>query len=316
MQVRPYTERDKNDWDHFCKESAQGTFLHTRRFLSYHGDRFFDKSLIIFNNAEQWLGLFPAAIDPFDVAKIVSHPGLSYGGLIHQGGLLGEDLIAALYLIKAHYAHEGYRKLLYKMVPSIYHKMAAQDDSYALFRLSAQRIRCDLSSAIYLEKRLPLNTRRKRSFKKAIKAGLIIEEGTHLLPKFWPILIDNLEQKHQAKPVHNLDEITLLATLFPENIHCITALLEGQVIAGTVLFNTQSVAHTQYIAASKLGYDCSALDAVFEYAIVQATQQKKKWFDFGISNEDAGLVLNEGLYRFKSEFGGGGIVHEFFELTC
>jgi hypothetical protein len=34
----------------------------------------------------------------------------------------------------------------------------------------------------------------------------------------------------------------------------------------------------------------------------------------GISTEQQGTVLNDGLYRFKSEFGGGGVVHEFFEI--
>ena len=37
-------------------------------------------------------------------------------------------------------------------------------------------------------------------------------------------------------------------------------------------------------------------------------------FDFGISTEAEGMILNEGLYRFKSEFGGGGVVHEFYEM--
>jgi lipid II:glycine glycyltransferase (peptidoglycan interpeptide bridge formation enzyme) len=58
----------------------------------------------------------------------------------------------------------------------------------------------------------------------------------------------------------------------------------------------------------------SALDAVIEHCIEQAMRDAKRWFDFGISTESQGLVLNEGLYRFKSEFGGGGTVHEFFEI--
>jgi lipid II:glycine glycyltransferase (peptidoglycan interpeptide bridge formation enzyme) len=73
--------------------------------------------------------------------------------------------------------------------------------------------------------------------------------------------------------------------------------------------------HAQYTAASTIGNKTCALDMVFEHCMVNASTQGARWFDFGISNEDGGQVLNDGLYRFKAEFGGGGVVHEFFELN-
>jgi lipid II:glycine glycyltransferase (peptidoglycan interpeptide bridge formation enzyme) len=54
---------------------------------------------------------------------------------------------------------------------------------------------------------------------------------------------------------------------------------------------------------------------IFDCAIQAARAEGKQWYDFGISNENHGVVLNDGLYRFKSEFGGGGAVHEFYELA-
>ena len=36
--------------------------------------------------------------------------------------------------------------------------------------------------------------------------------------------------------------------------------------------------------------------------------------DFGTSNENSGMYLNDGLYKYKTEFGGGGVVHEYFEF--
>ena len=80
------------------------------------------------------------------------------------------------------------------------------------------------------------------------------------------------------------------------------------------MFITPTTFHAQYIASSEMGYDCSALDAIFEQGILSAQKDGKRWFDFGISTEVGGKVLNEGLYRFKSEFGAGGTVHEFYEL--
>ena len=74
------------------------------------------------------------------------------------------------------------------------------------------------------------------------------------------------------------------------------------------------VSHSQYIASSDTGHAVNALDMVFEYCIDESTSLGKRYFDFGISNENGGKVLNEGLYTFKSEFGAGGVVHEFYEL--
>jgi hypothetical protein len=304
---------DTDTWDEFCLESFQATLLHTRRFLSYHGDRFVDRSLIIEEDGK-WLGLFPAALNPNETTHVVSHPGITYGGIVHQGDLKGTKMISALEELGQYYAALGYAKLIYKVVPTFYHKAPAQDDLYALFRLGARRIRCDISSTIDLSHRLPVSQRRKRSLKKAIKSGISIIEGRQYLAALWEILVDNLANRHGVKPVHSLSEITLLAERFPENIQCVCGVLDNIVVAGTLLFITPTTFHAQYIASSEVGFDVSALDAIFDNCIDAAKQGGKQWFDFGINTENAGLKLNDGLYAFKSEFGGGGTVHEFFEL--
>lgn len=313
LQLRPYDPADAQAWDAFCAAAHQATFLHSRRFLSYHGDRFQDRSMIL-EEAGRWVGVFPAAVQPGDDRCVVSHPGITYGGLLHKGGLGGEQQVAALSMICRHYAEQGYERLVYKAVPWFYHVTPAQDDVYALFRLGARRIRCDLSSTIDLQRRRQVSERRRRSLKKALRAGVEIREGWEYLPAFWQVVTDNLKQKHQAVPVHTLAEATLLAERFPDNIRCVVGLAADDVIAGVLLFTTPVVAHAQYIGSSAVGYELSALDAVFEHCIEQAVSDGKRWFDFGISTESSGLVLNDGLYRFKSEFGGGGTVHEFFEI--
>jgi Acetyltransferase (GNAT) domain len=314
LELRPYTPTNSDTWDEFCDSAFQATFLHSRRFLSHHGDRFRDLSLII-ENKGRWVGLFPAAQHPSDVVCVVSHPGITYGGILHQGELRGAGMLTALELICEYYANQGYAKLIYKAVPTIYHQTPAQDDVYAMFRIDASRIRCDLSSAIDIQRRLPVSERRKRSLKKAIKAGIEILEGSQLLPELWEVLVENLSRKHDVSPVHSLAEITLLAERFPINIRCVCGVLGSSVVAGVLLFITPTCIHAQYIASSEAGYAVSALDSAFEYCIEQARRNDKRWFDFGICSENSGMFLNDGLYRFKSEFGGGGVVHEFFELN-
>jgi hypothetical protein len=314
ISVRPYGPNDADVWDAFCGEALQATLLHMRRFLSYHGDRFEDRSLILEEDGKL-VGLFPAAPNPSDKTCVVSHPGITYGGVIHQGSLRGERMINALKEIRQYYFAQGYMKLVYKAVPTFYHLAPAQDDLYALFGLEAHRIRCDLSSTIDLRHHLSVSERRRRGLRKALKAGVEVFEGHQYLAALWKVLENNLDRKHGVIPVHNLDEITLLAERFPDNIRCICAVKNSVVIAGTLLFVTPTTFHAQYIASSQAGYECSALDAVFEHGILSAHRSDKRWFDFGISTESDGKVLNEGLYRFKSEFGAGSVVHEFYELS-
>lgn len=313
MQVRAYTSADAERWDAFCAEALGATFLHTRRFLSYHGDRFADRSLI-FADGARWLGMLPAAQSPSRPELVVSHPGITYGGVVHDGALLGEGLLNALQAACGHYAEAGYKSLLYKPVPHIYHRAPAQDDLYALFRLDAKRVRCDLSSCIDLAHPLPTSERRRRALKKAQRAGLTLETGAHLAEELWPVLEANLTQRHGQKPVHSLAEIRLLLERFPQAISITVARLEKQAIAGTVLFIAGAVCHTQYIASNALGHETGALDLVFDRQIQEARDLNAQFFDFGISNEDGGRSLNEGLHRFKSEFGAGGVVHEFYEI--
>lgn len=314
LKLHAYNVTDAETWDAFCENAHQATFLHSRRFLSYHGDRFQDLSLIL-EEEERWVGLFPAALHPADNTCVVSHPGITYGGILHQGGLRGEQMITALKLICQHYVKAGFRKLIYKAVPAIYHRVPVQDDLYALFRVGASRNRCDLSSAIDLQHRLPITERRRRGLKKATKAGVEIIEGSQLLPQFWNVLKEILARKHDVSPVHSLAEINLLAEQFPKNIRCVCGVLSGTVAAGVLLFITPTCVHAQYMASTEAGYAISALDAVLEYCINESHKDGKHWFDFGISNEQSGLLLNDGLYRFKSEFGGGGVVHEFFDMN-
>jgi hypothetical protein len=286
-----------------------------RNFLSYHGDRFQDQSLLIEDERNGIVGVFPAAREPNDSITVTSHPGITYGGMVHQGELRGESMIDALRLVADYFASAGYRRLRYKAIPHIYQSKPSQDDLYALFRLGATRSRCELSCTIDLSATRSTSGRRRRGQSKARRAGVKVEIGSARFEDFWQVLSDNLLSRHGAAPVHSLDEILLLHRRFPAAIHLAAGLLDGQVIAGVILFDGATVSHGQYIAASEQGRSLSALDLVFEDCIERAAILGKRYFDFGISNTDSGRSLNSGLYSYKCEFGGGGTVHEFYEIA-
>ena len=41
----------------------------------------------------------------------------------------------------------------------------------------------------------------------------------------------------------------------------------------------------------------------------------RQYFSFGISTENNGTVLNEGLLAYKEGFGGSTLVHDFYRLA-
>lgn len=313
MQARFYADADAQRWDAFCTGSYASTFQHTRRFLSYHGECFVDRSIVLEHDG-QWLGVMPAARHPDAHDMVVSHPGSTYGGMIHQGLLRGSAMIEALATAGELLRQDGFGALQYKAVPHIYHQAPAQDDLYALSRLGARRYRCDLSCCIDLRRRLPVASRRARGLKKAAKSDLTVDTGVHMARELWRVLGDNLERKHGARPTHSADEIVMLAERFPDEIGFHGARFDGEVIAGVVLFHCGPTVHAQYIASSPIGAELAALDFVLEGCIGKTQADGARFFDFGISTEAQGMVLNDGLYRFKSEFGGSGVVHEFYQL--
>ena len=312
--VRGYRPADAGTWEDLVDRSCNGTFLHTRRFLSYHGSRFRDRSLLLQDRRGAVVGVFPAAESPGDDQVVVSHPGLSYGGVIHDGSIRGASMIGALEGISQHYRSLGYRKLRYKPVPAIYHSTPAQDDLYALFRLGARRYRSDLSATIDLSSRGRVSQRRERSRRRARARGVFSEENWDEVAAFWRMLEQNLARRHGIAPVHSLDEIRMLHERFPEDIVLIVAWISGELAGGTLLFAAGPVLHMQYTATTERGRDASATDLVMEQAIELAAKRGCRFFDFGVNTFDEGQALNQDLYRFKVSFGAGGVVYEHYEL--
>ena len=76
-----YAPGGRAAWDAFVDLSRNGTFLFRRDYMEYHRDRFHDFSLII-TSGGRLSALFPANRDG---DTVISHAGLTFGGLILDG---------------------------------------------------------------------------------------------------------------------------------------------------------------------------------------------------------------------------------------
>lgn len=316
MKIVQYTNVQSGEWDAFVRDSKNGTFLLERSFMDYHSDRFTDCSLMMYED-DVLVGLFPANWEE-QGRRVWSHQGLTYGGLI-----LGEEatqrqvleMLQAILLWYLDYLQA--RFLVYKPIPYIYSTCAASEDLYALFRAGAQLKSRGVSSAVAMTNPLKMRKLRVRGAKKAIDNGLYIDRLTEndraTLHEYWEILIDVLKTYHHVAPVHTEEEMALLMSRFPQQIKLYLVRKERQVVAGSVVFITQRVAHFQYIAASEEGRELGALDLLFRHLINERFKQMA-WVDFGISTERGGTYLNEGLIFQKEGFGARSVCYDTYEL--
>ncbi len=306
-----YTPELRQVWNDFVHHSKNGTFLVCRDYMEYHADRFADHSLL-FYKGERLVALLPAHIQG---GCFCSHDGLTYGGLILSVDAtarlvltLFEELISYLKTI------DGLKKMTYRPIPHIYHRHPSEEDLYALFRIGASLSGRKIASVIEPSHALPFQTLRRRKVKRAQKEKLTLSCTTPL-SDYWKILEETLSEKYGATPVHSLSEMERLQQLFPDNIKLFTTLdAMGSVIAGCLIYETDQVAHVQYIASTPQGRESGALDFLFDY-LIHTHYSQKHYFDLGTSVEEGGRVLNEGLIFQKEGFGGRAVMYDMYDIS-
>ncbi len=311
FEIRRYTPDKADAWNAFVAASKNGTFLFDRRYMDYHSDRFRDHSLMVYRRGKLY-ALLPANEHPDGLLE--SHGGLTYGGLVMDRHCTGAGVTETMRQLCDYLRDSGFQRVIYKPTPWIYHQLSAEEDLYALFAVcNAKIIARGLSAVIFRDHRADWYRIRLMGRKRAEAKGIVVEETKDLAP-FWDILTNNLKAKYHLMPVHSLAEIELLRSRFPSQIRLFTASLNGRVLAGTLLYVTPQVVHSQYIAASPEGKDCHALDLLFAGVIEQALQTHP-YFDFGISTERDGDYLNEQLAYQKEGFGARGLCYDHYEWS-
>ncbi|HEX8018258.1 MAG TPA: GNAT family N-acetyltransferase [Flavobacterium sp.] len=309
--VKKYTETDFQIWNDFVDQAKNATFLFHRDFMEYHQDRFEDYSLMVFEG-EKLVAVLPANKSE---GILYSHQGLTYGGVAY-GDKIKLALVIQIFKAVLQFLNDNnIQKLQLKLIPSIYHQKPAEELNYILFLLKAQLVRRDTLAVIDLSESYTLSKIRKRGVKSGIYNGLVIKEVDDF-NDFWnEILIPNLLLKHQAKPVHTLEEITRLKGLFPQKIRQFNVYENGSIVAGTTIFESSKVAHSQYISGKEDKNELGGLDLLF-YKLISEVFKNKRFFDFGISNENQGRNLNDGLSYWKESFGANIIVQDFYEVQA
>ena len=305
-EILPYSPDMDLRWDRFVMEnSMNGTFLQTRKFLSYHPEgRWTDASFIVEKS-----GIIVAAFPGCSInGNFVSHQGSTFGGpVISRDFYSGNKILEIIKAADNHIA-QNFKGIVLKPTSPIFSTIPTDLIDYALEHQGYIR-RTELSCWTPIEQGSdPLeNCSRecRHNLRLAEKQNLTYGEiPDREMEKFYEFLVLS-KARHNTKPVHTLAELQDLKQRFPEDILFRGVWKDNVYLSGMMIFRfSQAKAfHFQYLAPDDTKRETNATTALFVLAMREAEKAGCKKFSWGISTEEGGNYLNENLYRFKESFG-------------
>lgn len=259
---------------------------------------------------DRLLAVFPAELMD---NILYSHRGLTFGGWIFESDLsfaLVRECISSSLL---YYSRIGIHKVWVKVIP----QFLSTRDQAGYWKSCTAEGAVIVESKIFHATTLPaqVTDRGKRwgAGKAKINQVEILESNE--LQRFWKeLLIPNLQDRHQAKPVHSLEEITLLQSKFPQNIKLWLAKKGEELLAGSLIYLQGSVVHCQYTISSHNGKVLRALDLLFVQLISEVSSDYK-FVSLGTSISQKTKTLDPGLVHWKESLGATAYKVPVFEFT-
>lgn len=129
LAVSRYEGSFRDSWNEIVSTARAQHFMFFRDFIEYHDDRFIDASWLVWRDGRP-IAALPASRHGDEV---VSHGGLTFGGLISTSEITTSRAIESLGKITEGMRSDGIRRLVYKPTPHIYHRGPAEEDLFALF---------------------------------------------------------------------------------------------------------------------------------------------------------------------------------------
>lgn len=308
FEVLPYDSHLEARWDRFVmRESVNGTFLQTRRFLNYHPQgRFRDVSFLL-ESSGTIVAAFPGNLT--ESGEWISHQGSSFGGPVISKNFYTAERVQ--HIIEC---AEGYLKGICKSVkmrptPGLFAQESTALLEYTLEHNGYKR-QSELSAYCTLDQDTdPLEACEKNCravFRKSIPFDLEYRDITdEEMPEFYRHLCIS-KVKHNAKPVHSLEELLDLRHNRIADEVKFQALWKGDMfVAGMMTFDFEqaSIRHAQYIAPNEEISDFQPTTAMYINVMREAAKDGFKKFSWGISTEDCGEYLNLPLFKFKESLG-------------
>lgn len=311
------SEKDKID-KFLLDVDTNGEFINTIKYLSYHPkNRFIDDSIYIkdIDSGTIKCVLMAASTDE-QPQTIISHPGTTFSGIVLNHKINIQEVKDIINLIESYYRIK-YKYIIIKLSPFIYHKQPNQLLDYLLMKnkyiygFTALANVIDLSKINGEEQIYNLyDSKRRNQVRKTIKDNQYeFLQLRKIEEHIWENINKNLDLKYKATTTHSYTEIVSLSNKFPKNIVPYVVYKKGgQYGAFSLIYKFKNVFHTQYLDLNyELRNEYPNLYLIHNL-IKMAINEGYRFFSFGASTENEGNILNEGLFNFKNQFGGGSIL--------
>jgi hypothetical protein len=294
IEVRKYEERYREQWEDFIDHSANGTFLHRRSFMEYHGDRFEDASVMVWEG-EELVAVFPAHREG---DQIFSHNGLSFGGWIYKKDLNSAYQQSIVHEVLGYYKNLGYSSISIFPVPFFYHQEEVDMDGV----LKSLGFGEGGSKEIYVIK-APFHMKdkgKKKGVRRANRKGLQVKEE-EVSQEFWQQMLEPMYlEKMEKLPVHSWEEIQELSHNHPGKIMQVSAYMEDRLLAALVIFKHAEGIKVQYSAVNQEGRDSRAMDILMHDLLFRPGV---RYIDMGTANDAVTGEKLESLAYWKESFG-------------
>ena len=314
FRIELYEKKYEQLWDDFVlNKSINGTFLQSRNFLNYHPEgRFQDCSLLIFNQKNNLAAVVPACKDPNDTACFFSHKGSTYGGIVLDKKHYNGDTLLEIIESLEDYLHTAqFRSMYLKITPDILSVESPSLLEYLLYYKKYQQY-SELNTYIDLEKYdedilSNFNQAKRRNINNCIKENLKCKKiySDNEIIIMHTIIKDNLK-KYSVKPVHTAEELIKLKNIYiPNNIDFFVSHIEDNFNAAIVVFyfpKTKTI-HTQYLCSKEEFAKLSPMSFMYYSMILEAKKINYKRISWGVSTENFGHTLNQGLLKNKESYG-------------
>lgn len=297
-------------WEALVRDAGNACFLHSSRFLAYHGGRF-DESIAVLlgRSGEPMAGVRYVEVG----GRAHSHPGATFGGILYRAGMRSTDVVTSTKGLLHALRDADISTIRLRPMPLLMRPRKDESDLYAITRLGGNLVRRELSTILPLRAGPSIRRSRRQQIAKATNAGITVVES--LEPGSFHDILTGALSRHSAVPVHDVAELHDLRSRLPDEIRLFTAHVgTANPVAGALIFDFGGVVHTQYLAATDEGRVVGALDLIIHHLATEIYADRD-YLSFGISTEDGGSVLNEGLANYKDSFGGLGQAIDTYEIA-
>lgn len=311
ITVVQYSSEYEEKWDMFVEQSANGTFLQSRRFLEYHPQERFQDNSLLFVNGNNIVAVLPANVICGKKKVLCSHQGSTFGGIVIAKQYLKITYLDIIFEKLDEYLKDNrFDEIVLKHAGRIY----LEDDSELLdyyYFLNGYSVSKEVGYYIdynnYNDDVISnFTSSRRRDFRYSLKNDLSFVKlnSEKEIKEFYAVLCDNYK-KFNKLPVHTVEELLdFRFSRLIENVDFYGVYFEEELIAGGMVFKfNKQVFHTQYLAVKQNKTDFFANDFMYKSLIDTARNEGFQYLSFGTSTFEGGKVLNRPLAQYKEGFG-------------